>query len=29
MIYKDNYEDVREALKDYEELIKNKVSLEL
>ena len=28
MIYKDNYEDVREALKDYEELIKNKVSLE-
>ena len=27
-IYKDNYDDVREALKDYEELIKNKVSLE-
>ena len=28
MIYKDNYDDIREALKDYEELIKNKVSLE-
>ena len=25
-IYKDNYDDIREALKDYEELIKNKVS---
>ena len=26
-IYKDNYDDVREALKDYEELIKKKVSM--
>ena len=29
MIYKDNYDDVREALKDYEDLIKAKVSLNL
>ena len=28
MIYKDNYDDVREALKDYEELIKSKVSID-
>ena len=28
MIYKDNYDDVREALKDYEELIKTKVTME-
>ena len=27
-IYKDNYDDVREALKDYEDIIKNKVSME-
>ena len=27
MIYKDNYDDLREALKDYEDLIKTKVSL--
>ena len=27
-IYKDNYDDVREALKDYEELIKSKVSMD-
>ena len=29
MIYKDNYDDLREALKDYEDLIKSKVSLNL
>jgi kinesin family protein 11 len=27
MIYKDNYDDLREALKDYEDLIKTKVSM--
>ena len=27
-IYKDNYDDVREALKDYEDLIKSKVSMD-
>ena len=27
MIYKDNYDDLREALKDYEDLISSKVSL--
>ena len=27
-IYKDNYDDVREALKDYEDIIKNKISME-
>ena len=27
MMYKDNYDDLREALKDYEDLIKNKVSM--
>ena len=29
MIYKDNYDDLREALKDYDDLIKAKVSLNL
>ena len=29
MIYKDNYDDLREALKDYEDLIKTKVSMNL
>ena len=29
MIYKDNYDDLREALKDYEDLIRSKVSLNL
>ena len=28
MIYKDNYDDIREALKDYDELIKMKVTME-
>ena len=27
-IYKDNYDDVREALKDYDEIIKTKVSID-
>ena len=27
MMYKDNYDDLREALKDYEDLIKAKVSM--
>ena len=27
-IYKDNYDDVREALKDYEDIIKNKIRME-
>ena len=29
MIYKDNYDDLREALKDYDELIKNKVTMDI
>ena len=29
MIYKDNYDDLREALKDYDDLIKTKVSMNL
>ena len=29
MIYKDNYDDLREALKDYDDMIKAKVSLNL
>ena len=28
-IYKDNYDDLREALKDYDDLIKTKVSMNL
>ena len=29
MIYKDDYDDLREALKDYDDLIKSKVSMNL
>ena len=29
MIYKDDYDDLREALKDYDDIIKSKVSMNL